>query len=138
MELSKIVKLDSKGRILIPSNIRSGLGLSKGMYLMIHADLNEKEARLIPFADPKAKLLNFKITISDAPGALAKAASILAKHDVDLLSSESRTIQRGKIAEWNAIGDVSKCKVNLKVLKEALEKEALAKNIQFKKLSFKQ
>lgn len=135
MALSKIIRLDSKGRILIPSSIRVGLGLCKGMYLMIHANLNNKEARLIPFADPKAKLINFKMTLSDTPGALAKAASTLANYGVDLLSSDSRTIQRGKIAEWNAIGDVSKCKLNLKELKKALEKEASAKNIKFKKLS---
>jgi len=135
MKLSKIVRLDSKGRILIPSSIRVGLGLSKGMYLMICANLNEKEAYLTPFADPKAKLVNFKIMISDAPGALAKVASILAKYSVDLLSSESRTLQRGKIAEWNAIGDISKCKLNFNELREALEKEASIKDIQFKKLS---
>ena len=134
MKLSKIVKLDSKGRILIPLSIRTGLGLSKGMYLMIHADLDEKKAHLTPFADPKAKLVNFKITILDAPGALAKVASILAEYGIDLLSSESRTLQRGKLAEWNAIGDISKCKINFNELKKALEKESLIKNIQFKKI----
>ncbi|MEM3733025.1 MAG: AbrB family transcriptional regulator [Candidatus Bathyarchaeia archaeon] len=135
MKLAKIVRLDSKGRILIPSSVRIGLGLSKGMYLMIYADLNEKEIRLTPFADPKAKLVNFKITILDTPGALAKVALILAKYGVDLLSSESRTLQRGKIAEWNAIGDISKCKLSFNELRDLLKKEALIKNIQFKKLS---
>ena len=102
---------------------------------MIYANLDERKAQLIPFADPKAKLVNFKITISDSPGALAKAASILAKYGVDLLSSESRTLQRGKIAEWNAIGDISKCKLNFNELKGVLEREAEIKKIQFKKLS---
>lgn len=134
MEISGIVKVDSRGRILIPSTVRAGIGLAKGMYVMIHADTEKREIRVVPLAGPKAKLVSFRMTISDVPGALARVASIMAKHGVDLLSSQSRTLERGRTAEWIAVGDVSECKASLKSLREALEKEGSATDVKFERL----
>lgn len=134
MEISGIVKVDSRGRILIPSTVRAGVGLAKGMYVMIHADTERREIKVVPLAGPKAKLVSFRMVISDVPGALAKVASIMAKHGVDLLASQSRTLERGRTAEWAAVGDVSGCKISLKSLKEALEEEGSAANVKLERL----
>jgi prephenate dehydratase len=100
------------------------------MYVMLIADLDKKEIRIAPFADPEAKLVEINITFSDNPGALAKAASILAEQEVDLLSSESRTLRRGKSAEWVAVADVSRCKCSLEELKQKIMAEGTAKEIK--------
>jgi AbrB family looped-hinge helix DNA binding protein len=132
MRISEIVRIDSRGRVVMPSTMRDALGLSEGMYIMIIADLDKKEARLIPFADPEARLTQFRMTIPDVPGALARAATFLAEHGVDLLSSESRTLHRGESAEWYVIADVSKCKCKLEELKQKIEKESVVKEMEYK------
>ncbi len=137
MRISEIVRVDSRGRILIPSAVRSSLGLREESYVMLIADLESQEIRLIPFADPEAALYELRMAFEDFPGALAKAASKLAELGVDLLSTQSRTIYRGKLAEWHAIVDLSKCKVRIEKLKEKLVKDGAAKDVEIRRLSLK-
>ena len=130
MRMTEIVRVDSRGRITMPSSIREAVKLAEGMYVMLIADLDKKEIRIAPFADPEAKLVEINITFSDSPGALAKAASILAEQEVDLLSSESRTLRRGKSAEWVAVADVSRCKCSLEDLQQRIMADGTAKEIK--------
>ena len=116
----------------MPSSIRDSLGLYEGMYVMLVADLDKREVRIVPFAAPEAKLVELRVSFADVPGALAKAADALAKQGVDLLSSESRTLQRGESAEWIVIADVSKCKCKLKELEQKIVVEGIAKEVKFK------
>lgn len=133
MRMTEIVRIDSRGRITMPSSIREAVKLAEGMYVMLIADLDKKEVRIAPFADPEAKLVELSITFSDAPGALAKSASILADEGVDLLSSESRTLRRGKSAEWVVIADFSRCKCTLKELEQKIFAEGSAKEVYFRR-----
>ena len=135
MRMTEIVRIDSRGRITMPSSLREAVKLSEGMYVMLIADLDEKEVRIVPFADPEAKLIELCITFSDMPGALAKAANILARQGVDLLSSESRTLRRGKSAEWVVVADVSRCKCKLEELEQKIVEEGAAKEMKFRSYS---
>ncbi len=132
MRMTEIVRIDSRGRVTMPSSIRDAVRLSEGMYVILIADLDEKEVRIVPFADPEAKLVEFCITFADVPGALAKAADVLARQGVDLLSSESRTLRRGESAEWIVIADVSKCKCKLGELERKVVEEGAAKEVRFR------
>ena len=132
MRMTEIVRVDSRGRITMPSSIREAAKLSEGMYVMLIADLDKKEIRITPFADPEAKLVELSITFSDVPGALAKSAFILADEGVDLLSSESRTLRRGKSAEWVVVADVSRCKCTLKELEQKIAAEGTAEEVNFR------
>jgi AbrB family looped-hinge helix DNA binding protein len=132
MRMTEIVRVDARGRITMPSSIREAVKLSEGMYVMLIADLDKKELRIAPFADPEAKLVELSITFSDIPGALAKAANILATEGVDLLSSESRTLRRGKSAEWIVVADVSRCKCTLKELEEKIIAQRTAEKVYFR------
>jgi AbrB family looped-hinge helix DNA binding protein len=132
MRRTEIVRVDTRGRITMPLSIREAVRLSEGMYVMLIADLDKKEVRITPFADPEAKLVEISITFSDIPGALAKAANILADQGVDLLSSESRTLRRGKSAEWVVVADVSKCKCALKELEQNIVAEGMAEEVKFR------
>lgn len=118
--MSELIRLDSKGRVLIPQSVREALGFREGMYLMLIADLDRGEVLLTPFADPEARLMEFRIRLTDVPGALARVANVLADANVDLLHTESRTIRRGEYAEWIAVADVSKCNVEMDELKERI------------------
>jgi len=132
MRMSEIVRIDSRGRVTMPSSIRDAIRLSEGMFVMLIADLDNKEIRIVPFADPEAQLVEFRIKLQDAPGALARAATLLAEQGVDLLSTESRTLRRGESAEWFAIADVSKSKFKLEELREKILKEGAAKEVEFR------
>ena len=132
MRMTEIVRVDSRGRITMPSPIREAVSLAEGMYVMLIADLDQKEIRIAPFADPEAKLVELSITFSDTPGALAKSASILADEGVDLLSSESRTLRRGKSAEWVVVADVSRCRCKLEELEQKIVGEGAAKEVKFR------
>ena len=132
MRMSEIVRIDSRGRVTMPSSIRDAVRLSEGMYVMLIADLDNKQVRIIPFADPEAQLVEFRITFLDVPGALARAAAVLAEQGVDLLSTESRTLRRGETAEWFAITDVSKSKCKMEELREKILREGAAKDVEFR------
>ena len=133
MRMTEIVRVDSRGRITMPSSIREAVRLSEGMYVMLIADLDAKDIRITPFADPEAKLVELSIAFSDIPGALAKAANILAKEAVDLLSSESRTLRRGRSAEWVVVADVSRCKCTLEELERQIVADGAAKEVKFRR-----
>ena len=135
MRMTEIVRIDSRGRITMPSPLREAAKLSEGMYVMLVADLDEKEVRIVPFADPEAKLIELRIAFSDMPGALAKAAKILAERGVDLLSSESRTLRRGKSAEWVVVADVSRCECKLEELERQIIDGGAAKEVKFRSYS---
>jgi AbrB family looped-hinge helix DNA binding protein len=134
VKLSEIVRVDSRGRIIIPSSLRTGLSISEGTYLMLVADLDKKEATIVPFAHPGARLAEFQIGFGDSPGALARAAALLAELGVDLLSSQSRTLRRGELAEWNVIGDISASKVKLDELQKTLENDKSIKSVKIRTL----
>ncbi len=132
MRMTEIVRIDSRGRVTMPSSIREAVSFSEGMYVILIADLDSKEVRIVPFADPEALLVEFRISFADVPGALAKVADSLARHGVDLLSSESRTLRRGESAEWIVIADVSKCRGKLEEIKRKVVEEGAAKEVTFR------
>jgi AbrB family looped-hinge helix DNA binding protein len=132
MRMTEVVRVDSRGRVTMPSSIRDAVRLSEGMYVILLADLDKREIRIVPFADPEAKLVEFRITFGDVPGALAKAAEAIASQGVDLLSSESRTLRRGESAEWVVVADVSKCKCKLKELEQKIIEAGAAKEVKFR------
>lgn len=129
MRMSEIVRIDSRGRITLPSSIREATGLSEGLYVMLIADIETKEVRIIPFADPEARLVELHFTLSDMPGALAQVAALLAENKVDLLSTSSRTLKRGEFAEWVVVADLSECKCTLEELQTRILNARAAKKI---------
>lgn len=132
MRMTEVVRVDSRGRVTMPSSVRDAVKLSEGMYVILVADLDKREVRIVPFADPEARLVEFQISFADLPGALAKVANTLAKQRVDLLSSESRTLRRGESAEWVVVADVSKCKCDLRELKQKVVEAGAAKEVKFR------
>ncbi|MHA1221060.1 MAG: AbrB family transcriptional regulator [Candidatus Heimdallarchaeota archaeon] len=113
MRIVDVVRVDSRGRITMPSSLRETIGISEGMHVMLVGDLEKREIRIVPFADPEADLYEIHITLTDIPGSLAKAAAIIAENNVDLLTSQSQTLRRGQSAEWYVVADISKAKISL-------------------------
>jgi AbrB family looped-hinge helix DNA binding protein len=103
----EIVRVDSKGRVTIPAYMRGDLGMREGAYTAVRINRDERTLTIGLFAGAKAKLVEIRMRIQDRPGALARVARTLSELSVDLLSSTSRTLKKGELAEWVVIADFS-------------------------------
>lgn len=103
----EIVRVDSKGRVTIPAYMRGDLGMREGAFTAVRINREERVLTIGLFAGAKAKLVEMRMRIQDRPGALARVARTLSELSVDLLSSTSRTLKKGELAEWVVIADFS-------------------------------
>lgn len=119
-----VVKVDSKGRIIVPYHIRDYLGLREGTELIV-TNNEQKELRIFPLLEGTASV---ELLLTDVPGSLAKVLDVVSRNRAEILMSVSKTIERGKLAEWNAILDISKAK--RKKLEGALRKLSVVKKVR--------
>ena len=118
--MNSIVKLDTRGRLVIPNEFREILNLKEGDEVLISLDSKTDTLVISPtYGEPK-NLVIIEIEFSDAPGCLAKIAEKIAKMKIDLVMTESKSSQRGKKARWDIIADISKCKSNINEIKQLL------------------
>jgi AbrB family looped-hinge helix DNA binding protein len=103
----EIARVDSKGRVTIPAYMRGDLGMREGAYTTVRINREERVLTIGLFAGAKAKLVEIRMRIQDRPGALARVARTLSELSVDLLSSTSRTLKKGELAEWVVVADFS-------------------------------
>jgi len=127
MKNFNVVKLDSKGRIILPYHVREYMGLKEGVELLI-SNNEKKELRIFPLISGTAEL---RIMMVDVPGSLSKILNMIAKYKIDILMSTSKTVEKGKIAEWNAIIDTSQCKDTRK-LEAELKKMSVIKKFELR------
>lgn len=128
MRNSNITRVDSKGRILIPIHIRKMLGADDGTEIMIIPEHDKSQVRMLPLV--RDKTAEVRILMNDVPGSLAHIADALAGHNVNIIMSESRTITRGKLAEWDVIIDTSEANGSIDKLKGELEKSSNIKKVE--------
>ena len=134
MRVVEIVRVDTRGRITMPATLRDSMGITEGMHIMLIGDLEKYEIRILPFADPEAELFEIHVTLTDRPGALAKIASMFADNGFDLLTSQSRTLRRGRSAEWFSVVDISKSKIDLETLSRKIRNSDAAEEVEYKKI----
>ncbi|HUT81806.1 MAG TPA: hypothetical protein VMZ29_11440 [Candidatus Bathyarchaeia archaeon] len=128
MDTNEIIRVNEKGEVYIPQNIRDLVGIVEGMHVIVRADVERRVIQITPFTADEVDLVEFKITLGDIPGALAKCATFLGNYNINLVASEARTIQKGELAEWIVVADISKCKCNIRDLCKQFVAEGYAKN----------
>ena len=130
MKNINITKIDSKGRVLIPRYLRESLNVSEGKEIIILPDAKKNQIKILPLSDSH----NLRVTLSliDTPGSLAGIANILARYNIDIITSESKTITSGQKAEWNIIMDISKCKKDIEGIKNILLGSNYIKELKIK------
>ena len=127
MRNSNIVKLDSKGRVLIPIHIRKFLSVDDGTELIIVEDNDKQQVRVLPLI--KDKTAEMRFNIMDNPGSLAFIADTLADYKINIIMSESRTLVKGKMAEWDVIVDTSECNGSLEQFRKDILNSGKIKNV---------
>jgi AbrB family looped-hinge helix DNA binding protein len=128
MRNTNIARLDSKGRILIPSHIRKFLNVDEGTEVVILPDSEKSEARILPLL--RDKTAEFRITMADSPGSLALIADMLARYNINVLMSKTRSIVKGKTAEWDLIVDTSACNGKIERMRNNMLDSNLIKNME--------
>jgi bifunctional DNA-binding transcriptional regulator/antitoxin component of YhaV-PrlF toxin-antitoxin module len=128
MRNSNIVKVDSKGRILIPIHIRKFLSAEEGTEIIIIPDREKGQAKVLPLL--KEKTAEFRFMIDDLPGSLAKIADILSDYGLNIIMSESRTLVKGKVAEWDVIVDTSESNGTIEQMKKDMQHSKIIKGME--------
>ena len=128
MRNSNIVKIDTKGRILIPIHIRKFLGVDEGTELIIVENGDKNQVRVLPLIKEKTAELRFMI--ADLPGTIAYIAETLANYKINIIMSESRTLVKGKMAEWDVIVDTSESNGTLDSFKKEVLDSGKIRNIE--------
>lgn len=107
MRIEELVKVDSKGRVTIPMAVREILDIREGMYLLIVADKDKKELKLLPIP-VAAKLIRIRLVVEDRPGVLAELTKFLAQHNIDIISTRCTVLKREELGECEMIVDLAK------------------------------
>ena len=120
-----VVKIDSKGRILIPFYLRNFIDLDNNSEVMLLSN-GKKEIKLIPIVEGENATII--VTMKDEPGSLSKTIDLLSKHNIDILMSHSKTLEKGKTAEWSAMLDISACEDIKKFEQEMAKMDIIKKS----------
>lgn len=131
--MTSIIRLDTRGRLVVPREFREPLGLREGDRVLLSLDQDSGTLSVSPIADEKKKLAKFEIIFGDAPRALASVADYLADENVDLIMTQSRSTDRGKSARWEVIADVSACKKTFAQMKKDLVSSGAASGVTIEK-----
>ncbi len=127
MNASYITKMDSKGRVLIPGHIREHLKIDRNSELVLVPDKEGSHIRLLPLV--KGKTTKLRFLLADRPGSLASVANFLSSNNFNIIMSESRTLQKDKLAEWDVLIDTSQAKETIETLKDKLMEINAIKNV---------
>jgi AbrB family looped-hinge helix DNA binding protein len=133
--MNSIIKLDTRGRLVIPNEFREALDLKQGDNVLV--SLNGKTNSIIinPIYGQTKDLVKMELEFGDTPGCLAKIASKIAELKIDLIMTESKSFERGTKARWNIIADISKSRVKFNEIKSELLKNNFLEQASVKRIA---
>lgn len=118
--MNSIIRLDTRGRLVIPTEFRETLDLKEGDEVLMSLDTKTNTLIISPIYGKADNLVKIEIEFDDKPGSLAKLAETLAKINIDLVMTESKSFQRGTKARWSIIADITKCPYGMNEIKKTL------------------
>ena len=133
--MNSIIKLDTRGRLVIPNEFRETLNLKEGDEVLISLDQNTDTLTISPIYGKRINLVKIELEFGDTPGCLAKIANKIADMKIDLIMTESKSSQRGKQARWDIIADISKCAYSINEIKQILLQSGFVESMSINKIS---
>ena len=133
--MNSIIRLDTRGRLVIPNEFREHLDLKEGDEVLMSLDSKTDTLIISPIYGEPTNLVRMEIEFGDTPGCLAKIAQKIADLKIDLVMTESKSSQRGKKARWSIIADISKCLQSTNELKQMLLQSGLVESLSITKIA---
>lgn len=134
MSIEETVKVDSKGRITIPSAIRELFNIREGMYLLMIADRNSKEIKLVPLPIA-AQLLKLRLIVEDRTGVLAEITRFLASRNIDIVSTKCVVLKREELGECEMVVDIGRSgALDVNMIENELRTLEPVKNVEIVKM----
>jgi len=133
--MNSIIKLDTRGRLVIPNEFREMLNLKEGDEVLLSLDPKTDTLTISPIYGKITDLVKLEIEFGDVPGCLAKIAKKIADLKIDLIMTESKSSQRGKKARWDIIADISKCKISISQIKQLLLQSGFVESLSITKIA---
>lgn len=131
MRETNVAKIDSKGRILIPSSVRKYFKVSNGTEIILIPDHERNELRMLPLV--KGKSAKMRFTLTDLPDSLANITNLLDMNNIGIITSESRTLSRN-LTEWNLVVDISQSNNEFDGLRDKLLSSKTIKTVEMLKV----
>ncbi len=88
--MNSIIRLDTRGRLVIPNEFRETLDLKEGDEVLMSLDSKTDTLIISPIYGESTNLVRMEIEFGDTPGCLAKIAQKIADLKIDLVMSESK------------------------------------------------
>lgn len=133
--MNSLIRLDTRGRLVIPNEFREHLDLKEGDEVLMSLDPKTDTLTISPvYGEPK-DMVKMEIEFGDAPGCLAKIAQKIADMKIDLVMTESKSSQRGKRARWDIIADISKCSQSTNEIKQVLMQSGFVELMSITKIA---
>ncbi len=133
--MNSIIRLDTRGRLVIPNEFRESLDLKEGDEILLSLDTKTQTLVISPIYGEPTNLIRLELEFGDTPGCLAKIAEKLAEFKIDLIMSESKSSQRGKMARWDIIADISNCPYSINEIKQKLMQSGLLETMSITKIA---
>ena len=133
--MNSIIKLDTRGRLVIPNEFRETLNLKEGDEVLISLVPNTDTLVISPIYGKRINLVKIELEFGDTPGCLAKIANKIADLKIDLIMTESKSSQRGKQARWDIIADISNCVYSINKIKQIFLQSGFVDSMSINKIS---
>lgn len=133
--MNSVIRLDTRGRLVIPNEFREHLDLKEGDEVLMSLDSKTDTLTISPIYGKPTNLVKMEIEFGDTPGCLAKIAKKIADLKIDLIMTESKSSQRGKRARWNIIADISKCSFSVNEIKQLLLQSGFMESTSITKIA---
>jgi AbrB family looped-hinge helix DNA binding protein len=133
--MNMIVKLDTRGRLVIPNEFRAPLGLKEGDEVLLSLDFKTDTVTISPVCGDPKSLVKLDIEFGDEPGCLAKIAEMLADMTFDLIMTESKSSRRGRKARWEIVADISRTTLTMSEAKQKLLQSGYAESVSFVRIA---
>ena len=133
--MNSIIRLDTRGRLVIPNEFRETLNLKEGDEVLMSLDTKTDTLMISPIYGEPTDLVRMEIEFGDTPGCLAKIAKKIASMKIDLIMTESKSSQRGKKARWDIIGDISNCSSSVSEIKQVLLQSGFVESMSITRIA---
>ena len=133
--INSIIRLDTRGRLVIPNEYRETLDLKEGDEVVMSLDSKTDTLIISPIYGKPTDLIRMEIEFGDTPGCLAKIAQKIADMKIDLVMTESKSSQRGKKARWSIIADISKYAQSTNEIKQQLMQSGFVESMSITKIA---